>query len=872
MEATRVKRNTKSPKAGDGTNVKKPRVSTRKAATDIQQNNVEATAIANVGSTASIVHPNLADNVDASNQSGNQQGNDGLGSTNPSITPPDDTVISAGNVVGTQANILVRPVDGVVDQAGDKSAKSVDEVGDQAGDQAGDKSTKPKRRSVNRKGTQVPSTGVSALEVQEIVKSMLPMLVQAFATANGGNAGNSIGSTQSAIPPRQDGQSGEHIQGGNNSPDGVNDHPNMIDMTDDGDNPDGKSKKQGKTTKKKTRKSGKKSRVTAPQDDLNEDSDQFNFDDSERQKLPTSQLVTWSRISTRIIGSLSVVAKAISLGLAVAATSRLLRSDVVKEGALLLLAAYDEQGDIGMEIYQYLFDQDQPKLFKVASSNIEVIGDFEAEFGIDILDTFDGYWLSRKGWEEVKMLAEQDYFQTTTSVVTPWFLEGTVGARSSNSGAGLKPSFMQMLQAKPAERVLKGNPEWYHRVSTDIILRNKRTEELVNQSGEKALKLCKHPERLEVKGMNIYILDIVSVAPEYARNNPANELCRQFTSKHNCPVCPAITTLVAREWLVMGSAGLRYFEDLNRVYGTNKARLRVQQYQRIDCKELPLNKEFLKLYEEDSKLMGLLELPLAEQATHRYVTLIAMAYQMRLSFQEGLHMAVERLFLFLAAHDLGIQSDAMQQLIVASTYQLFLELDDFRITLTSYGKGDRKDLIKILENIPNLSTSGSVHGLWEHLRVKDNGSAAAMLMKASKSAEENVIANNEKSDDKNSKNSRNLKDKKEGKGNGKGNGNVTGNGKGGSPKQHDKSNNEPSSNMKMTTGNGTQDTAPDNDEVRLRIASTYCANFNSETGCKAAHCIRKHAVPEKGSKAFYFTMKNVKRFGLTPSKELMANQ
>ena len=470
------------------------------------------------------------------------------------------------------------------------------------------------------------------------------------------------------------------------------------------------------------------------------------------------------------------------------------------------------------------------------------------------------------------MLAEQDYFQTTTSVVTPWFLEGTVGARSSNSGAGLKPSFMQMLQAKPAERVLKGNPEWYHRVSTDIILRNKRTEELVNQSGEKALKLCKHPERLEVKGMNIYILDIVSVAPEYARNNPANELCRQFTSKHNCPVCPAITTLVAREWLVMGSAGLRYFEDLNRVYGTNKARLRVQQYQRIDCKELPLNKEFLKLYEEDSKLMGLLELPLAEQATHRYVTLIAMAYQMRLSFQEGLHMAVERLFLFLAAHDLGIQSDAMQQLIVASTYQLFLELDDFRITLTSYGKGDRKDLIKILENIPNLSTSGSVHGLWEHLRVKDNGSAAAMLMKASKSAEENVIANNEKSDDKNSKNSRNLKDKKEGKGNGKGNGNVTGNGKGGSPKQHDKPNNEPSSNMKMTTGNGTQDTAPDNDEVRLSIASTYCANFNSETGCKNANCIRKHAVPEKGSKAFYFTMKNVKRFGLTPSKELMANQ
>ena len=66
---------------------------------------------------------------------------------------------------------------------------------------------------------------------------------------------------------------------------------------------------------------------------------------------------------------------------------------------------------------------------------------------------------------------------------------------------------------------------------------------------------------------------------------------------------------------------------------------------------------------------------------------------MRLSFQEGMHMAVDRLFVFLANHDLGIQSEAMQQLIVASTYQLFLELDDFRIALTSFGKGDRAALV-----------------------------------------------------------------------------------------------------------------------------------------------------------------------------------
>jgi|LauGreSBDMM110SN_4_FD.fasta_scaffold298822_1 hypothetical protein len=146
-----------------------------------------------------------------------------------------------------------------------------------------------------------------------------------------------------------------------------------------------------------------------------------------------------------------------------------------------------------------------------------------------------------------------------------------------------------------------------------------------------------------------HILDIVSFAPEYARNNPANELCRQFTSKYNCLVCPAIITLVAREWLVMGNAGLRYFEDLNRVYGTNKARLRVQQYQRIECDELPLSKEFLKLYEEDSKLMGLLEMPLAEQATHRYVTLIAMAYQMRLSLQEDPYGCWEIVFILSSA-------------------------------------------------------------------------------------------------------------------------------------------------------------------------------------------------------------------------------
>ena len=689
--------------------------------------------------------------------------------------------------------------------------------------------------------------GVSAQEVQDIFKAMMPLFVEALTAAQDKSDRGS--------------QPGERVTNVN-----ANEQPDLTKTDDkvdgDADSISGhKSNKQDKMkgSKKRLGRKNSSSGKVAKQLSQNEDETEWgSTDETDQFTFPSSQLVTWSRMALRIAGSISIVAKAISLGLAVASKSRRLNSGAVKEGAFLLTAANDENGEIGMDVYQLLFDDLQPKLFKVASSDMELTEDIEAELGVDVLEPFDGYWLAKKGWEEVKILAEQGYFKTTTSVVTPWFMDGVVVGRTQDGDGGTKPSFMQMLLTKPAERVLRGNPEWYHRVSPDIILRNKKSEELRSQSGDKLLKLSKNPDRLEVKGMNVYILDIISVAPEYARNNPANELYRQFTSKYNCPVCPAITTLVAREWSVVGSTGLRYYEDLNRVYGTNKARLRMQRYQRISCQEMPLDDEFAILYEEDSKLSGLLELPVAEQATHRYVTLIAMAYQMRLSFQEGMHMAVDRLFVFLATHDLGIQSEAMQQLIVASTYQLFLELDDFRITLTSFGKGDRAALLNRLEFIPDLSTNAPIYGLWEHLRVKDNGSAAAMLMIASKSVEEKV--NNEKKDkEENPKSRRGGKGKRGGKGDKL---------KGDSQQKADL---VPTATADK--GNGTKvDARANTVDDAAKLASYHCAYYNSETGCKAVKCPRKHAVPEKGSNAHYQTMRHIKRFGIQPNKDFLANQ
>ena len=112
------------------------------------------------------------------------------------------------------------------------------------------------------------------------------------------------------------------------------------------------------------------------------------------------------------------------------------------------------------------------------------------------MDRFQGYWLSKRGWEELMAMADGGYFNTTSSVITPWFADELM----NDTLAGEKPSFMKMLQGKPVVKVMKGNPEWYHRVSLDIIARSKKNEEIVDLSGEKALKACKNPDRLELKG------------------------------------------------------------------------------------------------------------------------------------------------------------------------------------------------------------------------------------------------------------------------------------------------------------------------------------------------------------------------------------
>lgn len=679
------------------------------------------------------------------------------------------------------------------------------------------------------------SNGVSAQEVKEIFKSMLPMFMEAFMAANSFNGTANENLSQSG----SDAQGGEH-QANHHSPDGVDEHPDLgvIDMTKE--NTGGDDGSDGKTRGKR----GKKSKVTKKQREEDDDTGRDEYvGSSKRQKLPKPEGAMWIGMAARITGSLAIIAGAISQGLAVVATSRLASSDKVKEGALLLTASYDDSGDMEIELFQLLFDDSLMKLFKVASSNTVTIkdSDLESQSGIEVMDIFQGYWLSKRGWDELKAMAEGGYFNTTSSVVTPWFADELMGEK------GDKPSFMKMLQGKPVLKVLKGNPEWYHRVSPDIIARSKKNEEIVDSSGEKALKSCKNPDRLELKGMNMYILDIISIAPEYARNNSATELCRQFTAKFHCPVCPALTTMVAKEWLVLGNHGLRYFEDLGRIYGPSKARLRSQQYTRSSCDALPLNKEFTRLFEEDKRLFGILELPLAEQATHRYVTLIAMAYQMRLSFQEGMHMAVERLFAYLAGHDLGIQSEAMQQLITSSTYQLFVELDDYRIQVSSFGRGDRKYLVNHLETIPDLAVTGQIHGLWEHLRVKDVGSAAAMLMKASKTLE---VHNEEKVATEKVAGAQNKKPLAE----------VT-----------DRYVQQPGKNEKIPGKKlNSEQVVGSSTGVDAKIK--YCAYFNSKAGCKYTDCPHEHKAPEKGSQAWESLKKLIQKFRLTPSKDLLANK
>ena len=82
---------------------------------------------------------------------------------------------------------------------------------------------------------------------------------------------------------------------------------------------------------------------------------------------------------------------------------------------------------------------------------------------------------------------------------------------------------------------------------------------------------------------------------------------------------------------------------------------------------------------------------------------------------------MDRLFVYLEGHDLvGIQSTAMQELITGEVYQLFSELEDYRIRLSACGKGNRASLLLQMRAIPDLDSDGAIHGLGEHLRFQDS--------------------------------------------------------------------------------------------------------------------------------------------------------
>ena len=86
------------------------------------------------------------------------------------------------------------------------------------------------------------SNGVSAQEVKEIFKSMLPMFMEAFMAANSFNGTANENLSQSG----SDAQGGEH-QANHHSPDGVEEHPDLgfIDMTKE--NTGGHDGSDGKT-------------------------------------------------------------------------------------------------------------------------------------------------------------------------------------------------------------------------------------------------------------------------------------------------------------------------------------------------------------------------------------------------------------------------------------------------------------------------------------------------------------------------------------------------------------------------------------------------------------------------------------------------
>jgi hypothetical protein len=200
---------------------------------------------------------------------------------------------------------------------------------------------------------------------------------------------------------------------------------------------------------------------------------------------------------------------------------------------------------------------------------------------------------------------------------------------------------------------------------------------------------------------------------------------------------------------------------------------------------------------------------------------------------------VDRLFVYLEGHDLGIQSTAMQELITGAVYQLFSELEDYRIRLSTCGKGDRASLLIQMDEIPDLDSDGAIHGLWEHLRFQDNSSAAKMLMGAS-----NVAQTAEIDPDRKPGKKATAAEKK-------------------AKKAEKEAKDKAAADAKSRPEQPIASVADG-----ANAANKYvCMYFNSTRGCNKKQCTRSHTVPPKASEDYKFISEKIKSYNLVASKE-----
>jgi hypothetical protein len=250
-----------------------------------------------------------------------------------------------------------------------------------------------------------------------------------------------------------------------------------------------------------------------------------------RENLPKAGETAWKKFEARIAVSVGVVAQAIVTGLAVAATAQLLSSSKVEDGALLLMAENSRNKVTHLAVYQLSIDSNVKKLARVAASYVEgqPADEQTRRDKVKVFNKFKGYWLSEESWEEVQLLKEEEYFWGVELANKPWFprVERMRGAETVKQKPTLNER-LDMMSPTPdkgavtqPEAPIYGNPSWYHIVSKEVIARSKKTQELIAKDGKKATRANKHPERLELKGMSTYVLDM-RTSTEYMAQRERN--------------------------------------------------------------------------------------------------------------------------------------------------------------------------------------------------------------------------------------------------------------------------------------------------------------------------------------------------------------